>query len=78
MIRRPDEPPADRANVIAGRIVDEVVTPEGYRLTLLVNPHTGASLEIELSGYTYFRLGLDSRKQIEVSIRPDALHAIAG
>jgi hypothetical protein len=35
-------------------------------------------LEIELTGYVYFRLGLDRRKDVTVSIRRDVIHAIAG
>ncbi|OGO51928.1 MAG: hypothetical protein A2148_04585 [Chloroflexi bacterium RBG_16_68_14] len=35
-------------------------------------------LEIELPGYVYFRLGLDRRKEVTVSIRRDAIHVIPG
>lgn len=75
-IRRPEEQLEGRRNAISGRITSEVVTPEGYRL-LFTPKRTAPSLEIELSGYTYFRLGLDTRKEITVTIRPDAIHAIA-
>ncbi len=33
-------------------------------------------LEIELPGYVYFRLGLDRRKEVTVSIRRDVVHVI--
>jgi molybdate transport system ATP-binding protein len=36
----------------------------------------GHDLEIELPGYVYFRLGLDQRRDITVSIRQDVLHVI--
>jgi molybdate transport system ATP-binding protein len=35
-------------------------------------------VEIELPGYVYFRLGLDQRKDVTVSIRRDVVHVIAG
>ena len=39
---------------------------------------TSYDLEIELPGYVYFRLGLDRRKTVAVSIRREAVHVIAG
>jgi molybdate transport system ATP-binding protein len=76
-IRRTGDSYEGRTNVISGRIVEEVVTPEGYRLLMAADGPAGTAFEIELSGYTYFRLGLDSKKDIDVSIRQDALHVIA-
>ena len=38
---------------------------------------TSYDLEIELPGYVYFRLGLDRRKAVAVSIRREAVHVIA-
>jgi molybdate transport system ATP-binding protein len=77
MVRREEDAEGGHRNTIEGRLIEEVVTPEGYRLKFQPSG-SGESIEIELSGYTYFRLGLDRRKEIEVSIRPDALHVIAG
>lgn len=33
-------------------------------------------LEIELPGYVHFRLGLDRRKDVTVSVRRDAIHVV--
>lgn len=75
-IRREAEIGEGTKNALHGVIVSEVVTPEGYRLRFQPENAGGAVLEIELSGYTYFRLGLDARKEIDVTIRPEALHVI--
>lgn len=76
-IRRAEDSLIDRPNALQGRIVAEVVTPEGYRLDFLPDGVESQPLAIELAGYAYFRLGLDCRKEITVTIRPEALHAIA-
>jgi molybdate transport system ATP-binding protein len=77
MIKRPDDDYSGRPNVLSGVIVDETVGSDQYRLFVSL-PGSSApyDLQIELSGYTYFRLGLDRTKEIEISIRPDALHII--
>ncbi len=95
MIVRDDRPPAGpRRNVFVGRIVDEAIQAETYRLFLRLaccdeaasaaptrsavkNAPPDYHLEIELPGYVYFRLGLDQRKDVSISIRPDVLHVIA-
>jgi hypothetical protein len=38
---------------------------------------TSYDLEIELPGYVYFRLGLDRRKDVDVSIRREVVHVVA-
>ncbi|HEU4758523.1 MAG TPA: hypothetical protein VFT91_00945, partial [Dehalococcoidia bacterium] len=77
MIRRADDAYAGRRNLLSGRIVDETLSAEDYRLFVSLTgsaaPH---DLQIELPGYTYFRLGLDRNKEIEMSIRPEAVHII--
>ena len=77
MIRRPGDTYEARRNVLMGRIAQEIMGAEVYRLFVSVAgsdaPH---DLEIELPAYTYFRLGLDRSKQIEMSIRPEAVHII--
>jgi len=78
MIRRPEDTTfGERANVLHGTIVDEVINAETHRLFVRLAGSTNRSdLEIELPGHTYFRLGLDRNKDIQMSIRPDLLHAI--
>ncbi len=90
MIMRPDRPSQPRHNAFHGCIVHESVQAETYRLFLrLARPvahestpvHGGPQdhdLEIELPGYVYFRLGLDRRKDVAVSIRREAVHVIRG
>ena len=46
--------------------------------TALSDGAANYDLEIELPGYVYFRLGLDRRKAVAVSIRREAVHVIAG
>jgi hypothetical protein len=100
MIVRPDRPTEEqRQNTLHGRIVQESIQAETYRLFLRLAPAEAGSaatgseraesistkddgaashdLEIELPGYVYFRLGLDQRKDVTVSIRRDVVHVIA-
>ncbi len=99
MIVRPDRATTEpRHNVFHGRIVQESVQAETYRLFVQLAPTDSGSsasdpepvehrsqgddeqaahdLEIELPGYVYFRLGLDRRKDVTVSIRRDIVHVI--
>lgn len=78
MIRRPEDTAFwERPNVLCGTIVEEGITTETYQLYVRVSGVTEESLlRIELPAYTYFRLGLDHRKEIEMSIRPELVHAI--
>jgi molybdate transport system ATP-binding protein len=77
MIRRPGDSYEGRQNVFPARIVDELIGAESYRLSLrLGHSNAPSDLEIELPPYTYFRLGLDRDKDVEVSIRPEAIHII--
>jgi molybdate transport system ATP-binding protein len=78
MIKRPEDASTSRPNALHGVIVEESMGSEHY--TLLVALSGSAAhhdLEIELPGYTYFRLGLDRTKEIDMSIRPDAIHLIS-
>ncbi len=77
MIRRPDDAYTGRRNLLSGRIVDEIISAEDYRLFVSLRGSAAAyDLQIELPGYTYFRLGLDQNKEIEMSVRPEAVHLI--
>jgi molybdate transport system ATP-binding protein len=78
MIRRPEDTTfEERANVLHGTIVDEVTNAETHRLFVrLAGSMNQSDLEIELPGNTYFRLGLDHKKDIQMSIRSELLHVI--
>ncbi len=77
MIRRPGDTYDARPNVLAGHITQEVMGSEIYRLFVRVAGSSARhDLEIELPAYTYFRLGLDREKDIELSILPEAVHII--
>jgi len=78
MVRLPDRSYEGRPNVLTGTIVEEVPGAESHRLFVRVRGSSAMhDLEIELPGYAYYRLGLDQRKDIEMSIRPSLLHLIA-
>lgn len=79
MIVRRDRPshlgPPD--NFLCGRIVEETIKAETFVLRVrLAGSGEASDLEIELPGYVYHRLGLDAEKDVELSIRPDALHVL--
>jgi len=77
MIRRPGDTYESRPNVLMGRIAHEIMGAEIYRLFVkLAGSEAQHDLEIELPAYTYFRLGLDRGKDIELSIRHEAVHII--
>ncbi len=87
MIVRDDRQGEPRQNLLRGSIVEESIQAETYRLFLrLADSHhehepsnaAGYDLEIELPGYVYFRLGLDRRKEVAVSVRREALWVIEG
>jgi len=122
MIVRPDRNPEPRQNLLCGRIVEERIHAETYRLFLRLTggdrgpmehgrqgdpsprPASGGpplslegegpgvravaderpldanayDLEIELPAYVYFRLGLDRRKDVSVSVRRQAVWVIEG
>jgi molybdate transport system ATP-binding protein len=64
-------------NPMCGRIVEETIKAETYVLHLRLNDSPEPyDLEIELPGYVYHRLGLGADKDVQVSIRPGALHVI--
>lgn len=78
MIRRPEDMAfGERANTLAGVIVGEAVSAETRRL--LVRLHGSRQkfdLEIHLPEYAYFRLGLDANKDIEMSVKPEAIQVL--
>jgi molybdate transport system ATP-binding protein len=77
MVRRQEDSYAGRANVFGGRIVEEAMGSETFRLFVrLAGSAERYDIEIELSAYTYFRLGLDREKEIDISLRPDAVHVM--
>ncbi len=77
MIRRPGDTFEGRVNVFAAQIAHEIMGAETYRIFVkLPGSVARHDLEIDLPAYTYFRLGLDHDKEIEISIRPEAVHII--
>lgn len=66
-----------RQNVLGGHIVREVWSAESCRLSIRVDPsHSEHDLEAELPGYAYYRLELDQRKDVEMSVRPSLVHVL--
>jgi ABC-type Fe3+/spermidine/putrescine transport system ATPase subunit len=79
MIRRQGDTYEGRKNVFMAAVVHEIMGAEVYRLFVRIDGSPARhDLEIELPAYTYFRLGLDQSKEIEISIRPEAVHLIHG
>jgi molybdate transport system ATP-binding protein len=78
MIRRPgDAAFEERTNTLAGVIVDEAITAETRRLFVrLHGSQQRFDLEIHLPEYTYFRLGLDVNKDVEMSVKPEAIQVL--
>lgn len=72
MVRRLEDSDP-RPNLLAGRISEEFPTVDGRCLRFLVGGDRGAAIEIEMSEYAYYRLGLNRRKAVEVSIAPSAI-----
>lgn len=76
LIVRPDRL-AERArdNLLAGRIVGEVMQAEMYTLHVQVTASSSSSdLEILLPGYVYHRLALDREKDVLLELRKEELH----
>ncbi len=68
---------APAENRLAGRIVEEALQGESHLLMLqLAGSDLPYDLEIELPGYVYYRLGLDTTREIEVALRREAIHVI--
>lgn len=79
MIRRQGDTYEGRRNVFRATIAHEVMGAEIYRIFARIDGSPAKhDLEIELPAYTYFRLGLDRHKEIELSIRPEAVHIMHG
>jgi len=67
----------ERPNLLSGVIVDEIIGAETYRLFVrLRQSQEDYDLQVELPGYVYFRLELDQRKEIQLSVRPEVVHII--
>lgn len=66
-----------RQNVLSGRIIREAWSAETCRLYVRVGAsNSGEDLEVELPGYAYYRLELDERKDVEMSVRPALVHVM--
>jgi molybdate transport system ATP-binding protein len=79
MIRRPEDAAFEQnMNVMHGQIVDEALMTEARRLLVRLNgSSTPWDLEIDLPEYTYYRLGLDETKQIDVHVTPERIHLLS-
>ena len=79
MVVRPGRPasPGERFNVFSGRVVREDLGAEGYlvyvRLTGSEQPY---DLQIELPIHIYYRLNLDTDKEVDVSLNPKVIHVM--
>jgi molybdate transport system ATP-binding protein len=79
MVVRPGRPasPGERFNVFSGRVVREDLGAEGYlvyvRLTGSEQPY---DLQIELPIHIYYRLNLDTDKDVDVSLNPKVIHVM--
>ena len=78
MIRRQDDAAfEEKRNHMRGQIVDEALMTDARRLVVRLDGSSAPSdLEIDLPEYTYYRLGLDEKKQIEMHVRPDRVHVL--
>lgn len=78
MIRRPEDATfPDRPNLMRGDVVEEAIIAETRRLWVrLAGSSRRWDLEIDLPEYTYYRLGLDENKEIEMYVRPDRVHVL--
>lgn len=78
MIRRPEDATfADRPNLMRGGVIEETIVAETRRLWVrLAGSSRRWDLEIDLPEYTYYRLGLDENKEIEMYVRPDRVHVL--
>ncbi len=79
MIVRPGRPanPGERFNVFSGRVVREALGAEGHllfvRLAGSEQPH---DFQIELPIHIYYRLNLDTDKEVDISLNPEAIHVM--
>lgn len=78
MIRRAEDTTfADRPNLMRGSVIEEAIIAETRRLWVrLAGSSRRWDLEIDLPEYTYFRLGLDDKKEIDMYVRPDRVHVL--
>ncbi|MCZ6544147.1 MAG: hypothetical protein O6913_00385, partial [Chloroflexi bacterium] len=72
----PDE--EGRANVIEVRAAQTEMARDTVRMELLpIRPPSTTALQLELPAYVYYRLGLDSRANFAVQLKPEWLHPMA-
>jgi len=78
MIRRPEDVNFDdRPNRMSGVIADEAISAGNRRLFVrLHDSRSRYDLEVDLPEYTYFRLGLDTNKSVDMTVRPDRVHLV--
>ena len=67
-----------RANVIGVRAAQTEMARDTVRMELLpIRPPSTTMLQLELPAYVYYRLGLDSRANFAVQLKPEWLHPMA-
>ncbi len=67
-----------RANVIEVRAAQTEMARDTVRMELLpIRPPSTTALQLELPAYVYYRLGLDSRANFAVQLKPEWLHPMA-
>ncbi len=79
MIVRPGRPanPGERFNVFSGRVVREDLGAESYLLYVRLDESTAAhDLQIEVPIHIYYRLNLDTDKDVDVSLNPELIHVM--
>jgi molybdate transport system ATP-binding protein len=79
MVVRPGRPanPGERFNVFRGRVVREDLGAEGYLVYVkLAGSEQAHDLQIELPTHIYYRLNLDTDKDVDVSINPELIHVM--
>jgi molybdate transport system ATP-binding protein len=79
MVVRPGRPanPGERFNLFRGRVVREDLGAEGYLVYVrLAGSEQTYDLQIELPIHIYYRLNLDTDKDVDVSLNPELIHVM--
>ncbi len=70
-------PYGERFNLFRGRVVREDLGAEGYLVYVRLSGSEQAyDLQIELPIHIYYRLNLDTDKDVDVSLNPELIHVM--